>query len=144
MEFRTPHRRAEQAIASPTHLEIESLKKLQLMGSTVAPKLLAEKVPGESFDINWFWGLSDKSRADIRLKFKALYSEVLAFGIQIFPPVPSKIIYDFETGTMHLRGLVMATEKGDPLQWDDILYDQFHLLNAPNLKSYQGGPDWVW
>lgn len=40
-EFRTPHRRAEQAIASPTHLEIESLKKLQLMGSTVAPKLLA-------------------------------------------------------------------------------------------------------
>lgn len=23
----------------------------------------------------------------------------------------------------HLRGLVMATEKGDPLQWDDILYD---------------------
>lgn len=38
----------------------------------------------------------------------------------------------------------MATEKEDPLQWDDILYDQFHLLNAPNLKSYQGGPDWVW
>ena len=38
--FRTPHRYAEHAIASPTNLEIESFKKLQLMldRSTETPK----------------------------------------------------------------------------------------------------------
>ncbi|KAJ5512143.1 hypothetical protein N7463_001695 [Penicillium fimorum] len=143
-EFRTPDRRPEQAVASPGHAEINGLKQLDRMGSTVAPKLLAlrqdkqsdtgivprgyidylvwAKVPGESMDMKRFWGLQEESRTAIRLVFKALFSELLSIDIKPFPESPDKIIYDFESETMHLEGLRAATQKGTSQQWVDRFY----------------------
>lgn len=97
-EFRTPARRAEQAVALPGHAEINGMKEVHRIGSTAAPKLLAlcqakqsdtgivpggyfdhlvwEKVPGESMDTKKSWELPEKCRTDIRSKFKALFRQI--------------------------------------------------------------------
>jgi hypothetical protein len=94
-EFKKASIRATQGVKSYEPTELTTLKSLQEKGCDVIPRLLRyqcdqqdeddtvpggfityviwEKVPGESLNIQKFWGYSFSEREEIRLKFREVY-----------------------------------------------------------------------
>jgi hypothetical protein len=94
-EFKKASIRATQGVKSYEPTELTTLKSLQVKGCDVIPRLLRyqcdqqgeddtvpggfityviwEKVPGESLNIQKFWGYSFSEREEIRLKFREVY-----------------------------------------------------------------------
>ncbi|KAJ5197540.1 hypothetical protein N7449_008019 [Penicillium cf. viridicatum] len=107
---------------------------------------------GENMDINKFWVLPDESRADVRLKFKALYSEILAIGMEFLSPTQlissmslKPVPYIILIILRRLAGFRQATQTKDPQKWDDMFYVMFGLVDIPDTQNWSvDHTTWIW
>ncbi|KAJ5800454.1 uncharacterized protein N7518_002522 [Penicillium psychrosexuale] len=152
-EFQKPTIRAAQAVESPDYIELIALKDLREQGCDAVPKLLGyhlgkqdeddivpggyitylvwEKVPGDSLDRKGFWSYPLSKREEIRHKFCEAYKKLVKCGYRPLMSVSSKIIYDWNTGEMHISGFSNAVRIDTSEEWNDRIYIWYSLV----LKS---------
>ncbi|KAJ6190535.1 hypothetical protein N7519_000556 [Penicillium mononematosum] len=143
-EFKNASLRATQAVKTYEPTELTTLKSLQEKGCDVIPRLLQyqcdqqdeddtvpggfityviwERVPGESLDMQTFWGYSFSEREVIRLKFREVYKKIKACGYCLSPGI-NKVIYH--------RPTQMIPFRTEDTQWSDRIYCSYGLVRPP-------------
>ncbi|OQD60501.1 hypothetical protein PENPOL_c023G02585 [Penicillium polonicum] len=175
-EFQKFTIRAAQAAGPCEHTELIALKAFMEKGCDVVLKLLGyrlgkqdeddivpggyityvvwEKVRGDSLDGDMFWSCPFSQRQEIRAKFRQVYEKLLQFGCRPGLPAPSKIIYDWATGEMHISGFGRVIHVDTSTKWDNRIYAGYglglksmemdHLYPVRSTDVYRDDKGWRW
>ncbi|KAJ5174952.1 uncharacterized protein N7482_000829 [Penicillium canariense] len=157
----------KQAVPPPVCGELECFKLLQAGRCAAVPQFLGhaestqgehdllpggyiryivwEKVPGVPLTEEFYWGLDDIARKDIRFKFRAAYEQMVRCGVAPDEPGLSKIIFDQTTGDVHISGFRRGWPIIDKLDWSESLYVAHGLAELSREHDWHLHPEnWKW
>ncbi|CAI7659404.1 unnamed protein product [Penicillium viridicatum] len=84
--------------------------------------LVWDKVPGQSLSSELFWSFDEPQRDLIR---------------QSFEPLMTKLIWDQDSGQLHISGFSMAAKVDPTKEWSDNVFAMYNLIKRPRI----GGED---
>ncbi|KAG2006430.1 hypothetical protein GB937_008718 [Aspergillus fischeri] len=154
---------ARQAVPHGVCGELECFKLLQSGGCSAAPRFLGhaeriqgehellpggyvrylvwEKVPGEPMTAEFFWGLDDAGRNDIRSKFRAAYN----CGAEPGEARMSMLIFDQSTGNLRISGFRSGWPILSKPEWSKARYVEFGLAKPSKETDWYLHPEkWEW